>query len=236
MRQKQKQLRKARAALQYITTMVASSCLMAAAPSSLRAAPPSLATRQASPRLAGALRPRPLRLANKPAVASREAKLVCSAAADAQQQEAGSTPAKLKWWEKDMHENMIDIHGTDQFLEVMGNSGDQLVIVDFYATWCHACRGLYPKLAKMMAENPDIKLLKVEFESNRDLCKSLGVKVLPFFHFYRGNEGRLAAFSASLKKIDRLKEAIEEHNAPRCTIGDTVVYKDIQEVAESGEV
>lgn len=30
-------------------------------------------------------------------------------------------------------------------------------------------------------------------------------QVLPYFHFYRGNEGRLAAFSASLKKIDRLK-------------------------------
>jgi len=132
-----------------------------------------------------------------------------------------------------MKPNMVDIHGTEDFLEEMASAGDRLVIVDFYATWCHACRGLYPRLSKLMEEHPDVKLLKVEFESNRSLCKSLGVKVLPFFHFYRGNEGRLDAFSASLKKIGRLKDAIEMHNTPRCALGDAVVYKDIKDVANA---
>ena len=33
----------------------------------------------------------------------------------------------------------------------------------------------------------------------------LCAQVLPYFHFYRGAEGRVAAFSASVSKIQRLR-------------------------------
>lgn len=33
----------------------------------------------------------------------------------------------------------------------------------------------------------------------------LRVQVLPYFHFYRGAEGRVAAFSASVSKIQRIR-------------------------------
>jgi len=161
-------------------------------------------------------------------------RLITSAAAT-EQTEGSEAPVRLKWFQKHMTDNMVDVSGTSHFLEEMSKAGDKLVIVDFYAAWCHACKGLYPKLSKLMEENPDIKLLKVEFDSNRELCKSLGVKVLPYFHFYRGNEGRVASFSASLKKIDRLKDAIAEHNAPRCTLGNVRVYNSVEEVAKSTE-
>mmetsp|Transcript_26538 Transcript_26538/g.87006 ORF Transcript_26538/g.87006 Transcript_26538/m.87006 type:complete len:94 (-) Transcript_26538:1490-1771(-) len=65
-------------------------------------------------------------------------------------------------------------------------------------------------------EHEDIIFLKVNFDENKSLCKSLGVKVLPFFQLYRGPEGRVAAFSASLSKINRLREAISVHNTARC--------------------
>lgn len=74
---------------------------------------------------------------------------------------------------------------------------------------------------------------QVEFESNKDLCRSLGVKVLPYFHFYRGAEGRLANFSASLTKFNRLKEAIEVHNTDRCPLGPTIGLGDEEELLSS---
>jgi len=131
-----------------------------------------------------------------------------------------------------MHPNMVDITSMDQFLEQMSDAGDRLVIVDFYAHWCHACRGLYPRLARLMKDNPDILLLKVEFDSNKTITKSLGIKVLPYFHFYRGTNGKVAAFSASLKKLDRLKEAIEEHNGPDSNVTG-IVYESIKDVLEN---
>ncbi|KAJ8751016.1 hypothetical protein K2173_016197 [Erythroxylum novogranatense] len=123
-----------------------------------------------------------------------------------------------KWWEKSTP-NMIDIHSTQEFLSALSQAGDRLVIVDFYGTWCASCRALYPKLCRTAEEHPEILFLKVNFDENKSMCKSLNVKVLPFFHFYRGADGQLESFSCSLAKFQKLKDAIERHNSARCSIG-----------------
>lgn len=46
--------------------------------------------------------------------------------------------------------------------------------------------------------------LKVNFDANKSMCKALNVKVLPYFHFYRGADGQLESFSCSLAKVRRL--------------------------------
>jgi thiol-disulfide isomerase/thioredoxin len=43
--------------------------------------------------------------------------------------------------------------------------------------WCASCKGLYPKLSNLCAENPQILVVKINFEENRELAKKLGVKV-----------------------------------------------------------
>lgn len=53
-------------------------------------------------------------------------------------------------------------------------------------------------------KHPEIFFLKVNFDENKPLCKSLNVKVLPYFHFYRGADGQLESFSCSLAKVIHL--------------------------------
>ena len=120
---------------------------------------------------------------------------------------------KDAWWQKDAPPNVKDCDSMDAFLGELRNAGDNLVVVDFYARWCGACRALYPKLCKLAAENPDCVFLKVEFDDNKDMCRSMGVKVLPFFHMYRGKDGKVASFSASVSKVHRLRDALAEHGA-----------------------
>ncbi|XP_073316814.1 thioredoxin-like 2, chloroplastic [Primulina huaijiensis] len=124
-----------------------------------------------------------------------------------------------KWWERNAGPNMKDIHSTQEFLSALSEAGDKLVIVEFYGTWCASCRALFPKLCKTADEYPDIMFLKVNFDENKTLCKSLNVKVLPRFHFYRGADGLLESFSCSLAKFQKIKDAIELHNTARCSIG-----------------
>ena len=92
------------------------------------------------------------------------------------------------------------------------------MIVDVFAPWCGACRALFPKMHKLLQNYPDVKLVKVNFEANRALCKSLGIKVLPYFLFYKGAQGRVAAFSATVTKLDRLKDALELHSGAICSL------------------
>ncbi|CAM8890266.1 unnamed protein product [Rhodiola kirilowii] len=124
-----------------------------------------------------------------------------------------------KWWERTAGPNMIDIHSTQEFLNALSQAGDKLVIVEFYGTWCASCRALFPKLCKTAEEHPDIVFLKVNFDENKSMCKSMNVKVLPYFHFYRGADGQLEAFSCSLAKFQKIKDAIEVHNSARCSLG-----------------
>ncbi|KAL8093948.1 thioredoxin-like 2, chloroplastic [Apium graveolens] len=124
-----------------------------------------------------------------------------------------------KWWEKTAGPNMIDIHSTQDFLNALSQAGERLVIVEFYGTWCGSCRALFPKLCRTAQEHPEIMFLKVNFDENKPMCKNLNVRVLPFFHFYRGADGQLEAFSCSLAKFQKIKDAIQMHNTERCSIG-----------------
>ena len=135
----------------------------------------------------------------------------CGVSRDVRARMGGRVDPKDAWWQKDAPPNVKDCDGMDAFLGELRNAGDNLVVVDFYARWCGACRALYPKLCKLAAENPDCVFLKVEFDDNKDMCRSMGVKVLPFFHMYRGKDGKVASFSASVSKVHRLRDALAEH-------------------------
>jgi thiol-disulfide isomerase/thioredoxin len=108
----------------------------------------------------------------------------------------------VRWWERDGGAYFTDIHSTREFVDALANASDKLVVVDFYATWCGSCRALYPKLCKLAAEHEDVAFLKVNINENKSMCKSLNIKVLPFFHFYRGAEGCIDSFSCSLSKVN----------------------------------
>ena len=118
----------------------------------------------------------------------------------------GKVDPKDEWWLKNTAPNMRDVTSHTELLEQLQRAGDKLVVVDFYAKWCGACRTLYPKLCQIATKEEDVIFLKVEFDENKDLCRTLGVKILPYFQFYKGKEGKVTEFSASLNKVARLRE------------------------------
>lgn len=125
------------------------------------------------------------------------------------------------WWEKNTAANMKSVNSVQELVDALADAGDRLVIVDYYAQWCSACRALYPKLCKLMEENPDVLLLKVDLDANKQMCKTLNVKVLPYFQFYRGGEGRVDAFSCSVSKLQRMKDALSNYTSPFCSLEPT---------------
>lgn len=56
------------------------------------------------------------------------------------------------------------------------------------------------------------------------------MQVLPFFHAYHGSMGRVAAFSSSITKIQRLKDCIELFGNEYCDIDS---HKGIVDVSKS---
>ena len=64
----------------------------------------------------------------------------------------------------------------------MNNFDEQIkegiVLVDFYADWCGPCRMLSP-IIEEVAQEENIKLIKINVDENEDLSKRFGVMSIP---------------------------------------------------------
>ena len=64
---------------------------------------------------------------------------------------------------------------------------EDLVLVDFYATWCGPCRMLSPILDEVLKET-DITLLKVDVDKNEMIAKRYGIMSIPTMILFKNGE------------------------------------------------
>lgn len=125
----------------------------------------------------------------------------------------------MRWWEKTLKPNMIEIHSTQELVDALLNAGDRLVIIDFYSPGCGGCKALHPKICQLAEANQNAIFLKVNYEEHKPMCHSLNIHVLPFFRFYRGAEGRLCSFSCTNATIKKFKDALAKYGTAEKSSG-----------------
>ena len=57
----------------------------------------------------------------------------------------------------------------------------------------------------------EVRLGDVEIMANKQLCKALGIKTLPYIHMYKGSKGRVCDFVVSPKTFQLLIDKTKEH-------------------------
>lgn len=62
------------------------------------------------------------------------------------------------------------------------------VLVDFFATWCGPCKMLTPVVEKVSADNPDLKILKVDTDECPVLAKRYDVYSIPTLILFEDGE------------------------------------------------
>lgn len=66
-----------------------------------------------------------------------------------------------------------------------------VVLVDFYATWCGPCKALKPRIHKLAAEyEGKVEFVAVDVDKMRDLATSFSVRSIPDVRIFKG--GRIA--------------------------------------------
>lgn len=53
------------------------------------------------------------------------------------------------------------------------------VLLDYFAHWCGPCKMIAPFLTAIAADNPDVKIIKINVDENPEATKQFGVRGIP---------------------------------------------------------
>ena len=88
---------------------------------------------------------------------------------------------------------------------------NNLVFVDFWATWCGPCRAFGPTFEAASEENPDIVFGKVDIDANQDLASAAGIQAVPTLMIAK--QGQIIFKQAGALRAEDLDDLIAQAKA-----------------------
>lgn len=86
-----------------------------------------------------------------------------------------------------MASNTLNV--TDATFEEEVLKSEKPVLVDFWAEWCPPCRMMSPIIDEIAVEMDEIKVVKVDTDSNPQTSREYGIVSIPTFNIYK--DGKL---------------------------------------------
>ena len=82
---------------------------------------------------------------------------------------------------------IIEIKNTKEFEKEVLNE-EEIVIVDFYATWCKPCKIMTTIIEEIASEHTEIKFVKVDIDRNEELAIKYNVMSIPTIMIMKNGE------------------------------------------------
>ena len=99
---------------------------------------------------------------------------------------------------------VYEITDIGQFHDIIDNSLNSIIVIDFYATWCGPCKAIKPKY-EMLAEtyaHLDVLFLSTDIEKVPLLAEKFVITSMPTFIIIHKNEVKKKIMGGDIKAID----------------------------------
>ena len=86
----------------------------------------------------------------------------------------------------------------------------QLILVDFYATWCGPCKTMHPILEQLKEDLGDsIRIIKIDVDKNEAISTQYRIRSVPTFMLFKNGEAVWR--QSGTISLNDLKNLISQH-------------------------
>ena len=94
----------------------------------------------------------------------------------------------------------------DQFNDIV--NGNDIVLVDFWATWCGPCRAFAPTFSAASEKHPDVVFAKVDTEAEQELAAAAEIRSIPTLMAFK--KGQLVFNQAGALPAAALEDLVQK--------------------------
>lgn len=88
-------------------------------------------------------------------------------------------------------------------------NGNQLTLVDFFATWCAPCKAMHPVLEQFKEYvGEGIRIIKIDVDKNQALSNAYGIQSIPTLMLFKS--GKMLWRQSGAMRLPDLKRVVDE--------------------------